>query len=96
MHYTPVPIDTTAIQLPASLIALVEQLAENTHDVWALQRLSTGWTWGPTRDDAHKKHPCLVPYADLPEQEKEYDRKTALETIKAIVKLGYRVTPAGS
>ena len=47
--------------------------------------------FGPTRDDSHKKHPCLIPYADLPESEKEYDRKMAAETLKAIVLLGYRI-----
>jgi hypothetical protein len=54
-------------------------------------RLSEGWIWGPKRDDAKKTHPCLVPYAELPESEKEYDRQTALETIKAILALGYRI-----
>jgi hypothetical protein len=44
------------------------------------------------RDDANKKHPCLVPYADLPESEKEYDRKTSAETIKAVMALGYVIS----
>ncbi len=45
------------------------------------------------RNDEAKKHPCLVPYAELPESEKEYDRRMAEETIKAIVTLGYRILP---
>jgi len=89
--YTPSPIDTTGVELPAELDNLMERLAENTHDVWAVQRLSQGWTLGPNRDDAAKKHPCLVPYEQLPELEKEYDRKASAETLKAIVKLGYRI-----
>jgi ryanodine receptor 2 len=89
--YIPQPLDTTAIALPPSLTALLERLAENTHDVWAATRIAQGWSFGPNRDDAAKKHPCLVPYDQLPESEKEYDRKTAAETLKAILKLGYTI-----
>jgi ryanodine receptor 2 len=93
MTYLPRPIPTAAIALPAPLLDLTERLAENTHEVWAKQRLADGWTYGPRRDDAAKVHPCLVPYADLPESEKDYDRATALETLKAIMSLGYRIVP---
>ena len=91
MNYVPKPILTKDIQLPESIRELSEMLAENAHDHWALQRLSEHWTYGPKRDDANKKHPCLVPYCELPESEKEYDRRTALETLKAIIALGYRI-----
>ena len=92
MKYIPKPIDTSKVELPKDLVELTERLAENAHDVWALQRLGEGWTFGPARDDAAKKHPDLIPYADLPEGEKEYDRKTAMETLKAIIALGYSIT----
>ena len=89
--YNPQPLDTTDVTVQGDVMALIEQLAENTHDVWARKRLGEGWVHGAKRDDTKKHHPCLVPYADLPESEKEYDRATALETIKAILKLGYQV-----
>jgi RyR domain len=89
--YKPQPLDTRAIELPADLQQLLERLAENTHDVWARQRLADGWTLGPRRDDATKQTPCLVPYAQLPEEEKVYDRQTAAEVLKAIIALGYRI-----
>ena len=89
--YTPEPIDTSAVTLPSSLQGLLERLAEHTHDVWAVTRIAQGWTCGPARDDTNKKHPCLVPYDQLPDSEKEYDRKTAAETLKAILKLGYTI-----
>ncbi|HZZ79847.1 MAG TPA: RyR domain-containing protein [Gemmataceae bacterium] len=92
MTYDPKPLDTTSVELSPSLQALMERLAENTHDVWAATRKEQGWTYGPARDDANKKHPCLVPYDQLPDAEKEYDRKTAAETLKAILKLGYRIS----
>src|SRR5262245_32293543 len=93
MHYRPKPIDAAHVSLPAELLALTERLAENTHDTWALQRLGDGWTYGTQRDDARKQHPCLVPYAELPEGEKEYDRAAALQTLKAVIALGYRIVP---
>ena len=91
--YTPSPIDTRAVELPPSLAPLVERLAENVHEEWSLQRIASGWTHGPARDDERKHHPCLVPYAELPEAEKEYDRRSALSTLKAVVALGYRIEP---
>ena len=66
-------------------------MAENVHEVWAERRIAEGWTYGPVRDDAKKQTPCLVPYTDLPEEEKEYDRSTALETLKFIVSRGYEI-----
>ena len=93
MPYHPRPIPTDHVVLPAELAPLTEQLAENAHDLWATQRLAQGWSHGPQRDDAQKRHPCLVPYADLPDSEKEYDRLAALGTLKAILALGYRIDP---
>jgi hypothetical protein len=93
MNYQPSPIPTGEITLPDPLLELTERLAENTHEVWAQRRLAEGWTYGPRRDDSAKTHPCLVPYADLPESEKDYDRGTAMETLKAIIVLGYRIVP---
>ena len=96
MDYQPRPIDTARVVLPAEVLALTEKLAENAHEVWAATRLAQGWTFGPARDDAAKKHPCLIPYGELPESEKVHDRNTALETLKAIIAFGYTVSrPAG-
>jgi hypothetical protein len=94
MRYEPRPIDTAHIDLPTDVAELTERLAENTHDVWARQRMKEGWTFGPKRDDAGKRHPGLVPYAELSEAEKEYDRNTAVETLKMIVAMGYRIEKA--
>ena len=89
--YTPKPINTDSITLNDDMLALCEQLAENVHDVWAIGRINEGWTYGKQRDDVLKQTPCLLPYDKLPESEKEYDRKTALATIKAILALGYKI-----
>lgn len=89
--YTPKPIDTTDIELPAALNQLVEQMAKNVHEVWAQTRIAQGWSYGAKRDDAKKTHPCLVPYEELPEEEKVYDRQTSIGTLKLIMKLGFKI-----
>lgn len=89
--YKPNPIDTSDLVLSAELLELTEKIAENVHDVWAVGRLEQGWTYGKERNDELKTTPCLVPYSELPESEKEYDRNTALETLKLIIKLGYKI-----
>ncbi len=89
--YTPVPIDTSEVALSAELLALTEKIAENVHDVWAVGRIAEGWIYGPQKDSEKKTTPFLVPYGELPESEKNYDRNTALETIKLIIKMGYQI-----
>ena len=91
MHYKPNPIDTSDITLPEELLSLTEKIAENVHDVWAVGRIEQGWTYGSVRDDAKKETPCLVSYGDLPECEKIFDRNTAMETVKLIIKMGYSI-----
>lgn len=90
--YKPEPIDTSDVMLDKDLLELSEKIAANVHDVWAKGRVEQGWTYGEKRDDAKKQTPCLVEYDALPESEKDYDRNTALETLKLIVKLGYKIT----
>ena len=81
--YTPQPIDTTGVELPEELELLVEQMSKNVHEVW---------TYGEQRNDELKTHPCLIPYEELPESEKEYDRNTAIGTLKLIMKLGFKIS----
>lgn len=90
-NYTPQPIDTSDIELPEELKALAEMIAKNVHEVWSAGRMAEGWTCGEERNDAEKKHPCLVPYEELSEAEKAYDRNTAFETLRLITKLGFRI-----
>ena len=91
-EYIPHPIDTSGVELPPELQALAEEIARNVHEVWSASRIAEGWTYGPRRDDRAKTHPCLVPYEELSESEKGYDRATSAETLKLIVKLGFDIT----
>lgn len=91
--YQPAPVDLTGVELPESLRVLTEQIAENVHEVWAKSRMEQGWIYGGVRNDEKKTHPCLVPYSELPETEKDYDRHTAMDTLRLVIKLGYRISP---
>lgn len=89
--YNPNPIDLSSIKLNDELLELTEQMAKNVHDVWASERIAGGWQYGSERNDALKTHPCLVPYEQLSESEKSFDKNTALSTLKLIIKLGYTI-----
>ncbi|MFN7141782.1 MAG: TRAFs-binding domain-containing protein, partial [Limisphaerales bacterium] len=87
--YVPSPLDTSEIKLTDDILKLTDLLAKNAHDTWAQQRISQGWKFGPVRDDLKREHPFLIPYKDLPESEKEFNRSSAQETIKMLLSLGY-------
>ncbi len=91
-EYIPQPIDTGDVKLPVGLEELVEEMSRNVHEVWAETRISQGWSYGEKRDDELMTHPCLVPYEQLPESEKDYDRNTSVGTLKLIMKLGFSIT----
>lgn len=91
-NYIPQPMDTNDTLLPEDLNVLIERLAKNVHEVWARSRIEQGWTYGKERSDSLKQHPCLIPYEELPEVEKDYDRDTAIETLKLISKLGFKIS----
>lgn len=91
LKYTPQPIDTSDVILPSQLEQLIEEIAKNVHETWAKNRINEGWRYGETRNEALKHHPCLIPYNQLSEEERDYDRKTALATLKTIYKLGFKI-----
>jgi hypothetical protein len=70
---------------------LVEVMAKNVHEVWAESRIRGAWRYGVTRNEERKEHPCLIPYEELPESERDYDRNTAIGTLKLIHKLGFKI-----
>lgn len=90
-NYTPAPLDTASVQLSEELMALAEAISKNVHEVWAQNRMNEGWTCGPVRDDQKRQTPCLVPYEELSEEEKAYDRNTALGTLKFILAEGFKI-----
>lgn len=81
--------DLEDIIISDELNDIIELIAENIHNTWALTRIKKGWTYGKERDDTLKHHPCLIPYDKLSEDEKTFDRKTAQVTIKTLINLGF-------
>lgn len=93
-EYIPQPMDTSDVRLPQELLDLAEDISKNVHEVWAKNRRDLGWTYGEKRDDKLKTHPSLIPYEELSEEEKDFDRCTAMGTLKLITKLGFCITKA--
>lgn len=89
--YKPKPIETEKIELPEELLELEELIAKNVHENWSLGRIEDGWVYGDERNDELRTTPCLVPYEELSEEEKDFDRRTAMETLKTIISLGYKI-----
>ena len=90
--YNPKPIDTREVALLEELLALMQKIAENVHGVWAAGRIAEGWICDEKKDAEMKTTPLLILYDKLPESEKDYDRNTAFETLKLIIKLGYTIS----
>ena len=90
-EYKPQPIDLSKVELPKELNELREALAENAHDVWAVERMAQGWSYGSKRDDDKKETPCMVPYSQLPESEKKFDRDMAESSLKLVKAVGYDI-----
>ena len=90
--YIPNPVNIDDLALDGNFEEIIEAIAKNIHERWSFNRMSEGWVYGPVRDDSKKETPCLVPYEELPEIEKEYDRNTAKTTLKSIIALGYKIT----
>ena len=93
LTYDPHPMDLSDVELDEDLLELTEIIAENTHEIWGLARKEEGIVWGPVNDATHNKD--MVPYCDLPESEKDYDRNTAMMALKLAKKLGFRVSRYG-
>ncbi|XP_039954485.1 ryanodine receptor isoform X18 [Bactrocera tryoni] len=90
--FVPNPVDTSGVALPSSVDHIKEKLAENIHEMWALNKIEAGWSWGEHRDDYQRIHPCLTHFEKLPLPERRYDSQLAVQTLKTIIALGYYIT----
>ena len=89
--YEPSPIGLDDVELSEELTELQEAIAENAHEIWAKNRRDQGWSYGPERNDQKKETPDMIPYCNLPESEKLYDREMAMQTLKLLNKLGFEI-----
>jgi hypothetical protein len=44
-----------------------------SHDNWMAEKIAAGWKYGPTKNPEKKEHPCMVPYEDLPVDQRMKD-----------------------
>ena len=89
--YEPSPIGLDDVELSEDLSELQEAIAENAHEIWAKNRRDQGWSYGLERNDQKKETPDMIPYCNLPESEKLYDREMAMQTLKLVKKLGFEI-----
>lgn len=50
-----------------------EMTPEQSHDSWMAEKGAAGWTYGPVKNEQVKTHPCMLPYCDLPEEQRVKD-----------------------
>ncbi|KAF3708096.1 Ryanodine receptor 2 [Channa argus] len=89
--FTPLPVDINKVVLPPQLEDICEKLAENIHELWAMDKIDLGWTHGPVRDEGKKHDPCLVEFNKLPEQEKSQNLEMAQDTLRTLLALGFHI-----
>ncbi|MGL5156740.1 MAG: RyR domain-containing protein [Aeromonas veronii] len=59
---------------------------EQSHESWLAEKIAAGWTYGPVKDAELKQHPCCVPYAELPIEQRVKDHlfKAVVNSIAAL------------
>jgi hypothetical protein len=55
------------------------------------ERLKDGWKYGPEKDIDKKISPVLIPWGDLPENEKEKDRNPVREMPNFLARAGFQI-----
>jgi hypothetical protein len=71
---------------------MLDLLARMEHDRWCRERIDNGWRPGPKRDIEKKLHPMLVPWTDMPDEMKQYDREAVRHLPKLLLKSGYAIS----
>nr|XP_055028682.1 ryanodine receptor 3 isoform X6 [Misgurnus anguillicaudatus] len=89
--FIPKPVDTSQIVMPPHLEKVRDRLAENIHELWGMNKIEVGWSYGKIREDNKRQHPCLVDFSKLPETEKSYNIQMSTETLKTLLALGCHV-----
>uniref|UniRef100_A0A4W5N343 Ryanodine receptor 3 n=1 Tax=Hucho hucho TaxID=62062 RepID=A0A4W5N343_9TELE len=89
--FIPTPVETSQIIMPPYLEKVRDRLAENIHELWGMNKIELGWSYGKIRDDNKRQHPCLVDFSRLPETEKNYNLQMSTETLKTLLALGCHV-----
>jgi hypothetical protein len=68
--------------------ALAGATPEESHENWMKQKLADGWVWGETKSPESKQHPCLVPFHELPVEQRAKDHIF----VAVVLAMGYELT----
>jgi len=74
----------------------VEQMACMEHELWRGARQAGGWRAGKQKDEKSRLHPDLVPWEDLPELEREKNRKMVRQLPALLARIGYQIDKAST
>ncbi len=80
------------IQLPEFVPDDVERMAEMEHGRWNVERFDSGWRYGEKKDEARKLSPYLVPWQQVPDSIKVYDREAVRTWPKILAQAGFQVS----
>lgn len=70
----------------------IETLAVMEHTRWMKEKKDAGWVYAPSpKNEDMKTNPCLVPWQELPEEERNKDRDTARNIPNLMAKIGFEV-----
>lgn len=93
-----VPEDPAAPEPADDVVSILRQhlelLAEEEHDGWMDHKLRNDWQPGP-RDDKNRRHDGLIPYRELPDPVKQFDRNSVEKFPQLVTSAGFRIVPAG-
>ncbi|XP_053730272.1 ryanodine receptor 2 [Synchiropus splendidus] len=89
--FTPRPVDISKVVLPSQVEDIQEKMAENMHELWAMDRIELGWSYGTVRDEAKKHEPFLVEFLRLPDQERNQNLQIAQDILRTLIALGVHV-----
>lgn len=90
-----VPEDSSKSQPTSEIMEIIEanieMLAEAEHNDFVDHKIKNGWVYGKKRDDSKKTHNCLIPYAELSEEDKEKDRNSVRKYPEILKVAGYKI-----
>uniref|UniRef100_A0A671MXC6 Ryanodine receptor 2-like n=1 Tax=Sinocyclocheilus anshuiensis TaxID=1608454 RepID=A0A671MXC6_9TELE len=89
--FIPIPVDSSEVEYPPQLEQIREILAENLHELWLIDKIEQGWTYGPVKDESRKIHLCLVEFSKLPDQERIHNLQSSEDILRTLLAFGVHI-----
>jgi len=71
---------------------LLDLLARLEHDRWSREKIDAGWRYAPRREPQDRIHECLIPWDEMPDDLRQYDRQYVQNLPELLFKTGYAIT----